>query len=241
MGLRSVLHPLVADRARRIAPGAAAEHHARRPRTRAEDVVRVAHRARGLEVERRRHRARLHAGPHLEVGEERVELAQIVGGLDLGQPHRLEGGAHDRFEIVEREPRLQAVDANRPVPAPGRERFERLPDEAAGTSLLGDRNGILEVEDEHVRPGPHRLRHPVGQVSGHEEPGAMEPRTLPASAHVRPPPALAGTPCAHVRVEHSRLLPRRQAAAIRPRERPAAVRTRNLAPMSMRFAPAPIP
>ena len=188
MGLRAALRPLVADRARRVAARAAAEHHARRARARPQDVAGVAHRARGLEVERGLHRAGREARPLLEVGQQCVELPQILGGLHLGEPHRLERGPHDRLEVVEGEPGREPVDPHRAVLPLGRQRLERLPDQPPGAGLVGDRDGVLEVEDEEVRSRRDRLRNPVRLVAGDEERGSMEARRHHAAARAVPPP-----------------------------------------------------
>ncbi len=93
-----------------------------------------------------------------ELGQQLVEIMDIPRPLDLGQHHHVElvpRRRDDLGDVIEEPGRIEAID---PHPEPGIAEIirRRSLDEAFARRLLGvDRNGILEIAEQHIHPPDH--------------------------------------------------------------------------------------
>jgi hypothetical protein len=128
--------------------------------------------------------ARLHAELRLELRQQVVREGNVIGPLHLRQHDAVEcvPGARDDVEDVAEAPcRVDPVDADgargsRPLMA-----REGIHDVLAGrVVLLERRDGVLEVEEDHVGREQSRLRQHLGVGAGDGEAGSAQahPRNL---------------------------------------------------------------
>jgi hypothetical protein len=108
----------------------------------------------------------------LEVRQQRVELVHVGRRLHLRQRDAGELGTHHAFEVVQREPGGEGVEADRARLSLRRQRFHPRLHERTGAALLPVGNGILEVEDEGVGAVAGRLFDPLRAMAGNEQRGA---------------------------------------------------------------------
>ena len=172
---------MAAADARRLHPAVrgevgGAERQALHPRRRAADLLDVGHAPRGLED--RVHEDRpVEAGLRLELGEQPVDVVDVLGPLDLGDHDDVEpvaGFEHGGGQVVETPRRVEAVDA-RPelrvaeVARPGRPRRGRR----------------------GRRPSDRPARRPRGWRAGCRRSARCR---APSTASSRSPPGRSGSP-----------------------------------------------
>ena len=101
------------------------------------------------------------AGLRLELGEQAVDVVDVLGSLDLGDHDHVElvadlGDGGD--EVVEHPRRVERVDAGPELGVGVVPRLADLDEAGAGVVLLGRRDGVLEVGQQHV-DGRRDVRH----------------------------------------------------------------------------------
>ena len=92
-------------------------------------------------------------GLRLELGEQAVDVVDVLGPLDLGDHHHVElvadlGDGGD--DVVEHPRRVERVDARPELRVGVVPRLADLDEPGAGVLLLRRRDGVLEVGQQHV-------------------------------------------------------------------------------------------
>ena len=92
---------------------------------------------------------------------------ELGGGLDLRQRDPVDPGGHHRLEILEAQRGVECVDPD-VAESPAR-LLERGDDLLARGVLLGDCDGVLEIEDHHIRVERERLFDTPGVIARREQ------------------------------------------------------------------------
>ena len=86
-----------------------------------------------------------------------AEKLKVLGTVRLRDQDAVEARLHDGREIVERKAGVERVDAHEEGPVARGAIVEQLRCDLPGCGLLRRRDGVLEVEDQRVRPRGLRL------------------------------------------------------------------------------------
>ena len=92
---------------------------------------------------------------------------ELGGGLHLRQHDAVHAASDHRLQVVEAGRRIESVDSH--IAQGTARRLKRGDHLLASVRLLGDRDGVLEVENHHVRVEGERLFDASGVIARREQ------------------------------------------------------------------------